>query len=236
VLDPEKDRDLLKRSVDHWLAVTMDSARKGDQAIAVCGYTCSGAASMYALLHDGDRSLSYLNMMPFHNVSSTTMYAEGNPVIETPFSAATSIHDMLIQSWDGRIRVFPAVPSSWPDVQFRRLLAQGGVEVTADRRKGRTQLLLIESRKRQRTVEFTADMDAPSFSLLSSDGKLKSVELKRQPNGFYSILLSPDRSLLAASPGVPPQDCQPVKPSGGNSNIFGFNPKYERALQKRRMP
>ena len=36
---------------------------------------------------------------------------ESGPVIETPLSGAQCIHDMLLQSWGGKIRVFPAVPS-----------------------------------------------------------------------------------------------------------------------------
>ena len=51
----------------------------------VTGYTATGAASMYAYLGDSAKAYEYLDMLIKHkNVSSTTMYAEGNPVIESP--------------------------------------------------------------------------------------------------------------------------------------------------------
>ena len=48
------------------------------------------------------------------------MYKESGPVIETPLSAAQSIHDMLLQSWGGKIRIFPAIPATWKDIAYSR--------------------------------------------------------------------------------------------------------------------
>jgi hypothetical protein len=56
----------------------------------VTGYTATGASSMYAMLGDAEKSYEYLDFLIKHkNVSPTTMYAEGNPVIESPLSFAT---------------------------------------------------------------------------------------------------------------------------------------------------
>jgi hypothetical protein len=54
---------------------------------------------------------------------------------ECAFTAA--VNEMLLQSWGGRIRIFPSVPEEWRDVSFRDLRAEGGVLVSAVRRGGR---------------------------------------------------------------------------------------------------
>jgi alpha-L-fucosidase 2 len=49
-----------------------------------------------------------------------------------------AVHEMLLQSWGGVVRVFPAVSDQWRDVSFRDLRAEGGFVVTAERKAGRT--------------------------------------------------------------------------------------------------
>lgn len=73
------------------------------------------------------------------------MYMESGPVIETPLSGAQCIHDMLLQSWGGKIRVFPAVPSQWKDVQFKDLRTEGAFLVSAVRKGGKTSFIRIKS-------------------------------------------------------------------------------------------
>jgi len=68
----------------------------------------------------GNRALTKLNGMKGY-IQANTMYKEAGPVIETPLSGAQSIHDMIIQSWGGVIRVFPAAPDDWKDIAFHDL-------------------------------------------------------------------------------------------------------------------
>jgi hypothetical protein len=67
-------------------------------------------------------------------------------------SIANIIQDMLLQSWGdpakeepGPIRVFPAVPTAWKDVEFHDLRAEGAFLVSAKRSGGRTQWVRIKS-------------------------------------------------------------------------------------------
>ena len=46
--------------------------------------------------------------------------------LEGNFAFAAGIHEMLLQSHTGVIRVFPAVPESWKNVSFNNLRAMGG--------------------------------------------------------------------------------------------------------------
>jgi hypothetical protein len=52
---------------------------------------------------------------------------------------------MLIQSWGGTIRVFPACPSAWKDAVFHNLRAEGGFLVSAERKNGKTAWVRIKS-------------------------------------------------------------------------------------------
>ncbi|MDP4623753.1 MAG: hypothetical protein NWT08_01310 [Akkermansiaceae bacterium] len=131
----EEDRELIKRSLDHWHSFGK----------AAAGYYFTGGACMAAVLGDGDRALGLLNRLkPF--LKPNTFYSEiGLPVMETPIHGATAIQEMLLQSWGGRLRVFPAVPSEWPDVYFHQLRGEGAFLVSACMEKGLTKWVLVEA-------------------------------------------------------------------------------------------
>ena len=77
----------------------------------------------------------------------STMYAEATvaPVIESPPAGANTVNDMLLQSWGGVIRVFPAVPAAWADVTVHNVRAQGAFLVSARRTGGVTQFVRVVS-------------------------------------------------------------------------------------------
>jgi hypothetical protein len=133
------NRALIERSVRHWHSIT--GAHRG--------YSYTGAASMFASMGKADEALSFL--LRFFDTSTSfpvrpnTMYTEAGPVVETPLSAAQSLHDMLCTSWGGVIRIFPAVPSAWPDVTLHDFLTQGAFRVTAVRRGGATRFVRVRS-------------------------------------------------------------------------------------------
>jgi alpha-L-fucosidase 2 len=131
-----EQRDLLERSLAHWVGFSG----------ALQGYTFTGAASMTALLGEGDRAHEYLDTLLDDFIQPNTMYKEGSsPVMETPLSGAQSLHDMLVQSHGGTIRVFPAVPEAWDDAVIHELRTEGAFLVSAARRGGRTQFVHVES-------------------------------------------------------------------------------------------
>ncbi len=57
---------------------------------------------------------------------------------ETNSGFSAALLEMLLQSHNGIIRVFPAVPGDWQDVSFRNLRAEGALLVSATRKQGRT--------------------------------------------------------------------------------------------------
>ncbi len=132
--DDPASRPRIEKSVTHWAEKDQNDG----------GYQFTGAASMYASMGKGDVALDYLNRVRSW-IRPNTMYLEAGPVIETPFSAAQSLLDMLIQSWGGKIRVFPAVSNKWRDVSFADLSAQGAFLVSAVRRDGQTRMVRVKS-------------------------------------------------------------------------------------------
>lgn len=57
----------------------------------------------------------------------------------------TAVNELLLQSFAGRIYVFPALPSSWKDCYFENLLAEGAFAVTAERKSGEVKRVVVHS-------------------------------------------------------------------------------------------
>lgn len=129
------ERALIERSLAHWVGF------EG----ALQGYTFTGAASMSALLGKGEDALEYLGELMTRFIQPNTMYKESGPVIETPLSAAQSLHDMVCQSWGGVIRVFPALPAAWADLVVHDFRTQGAFLLGARRENGATRWVRLVS-------------------------------------------------------------------------------------------
>ncbi|WPJ96204.1 hypothetical protein SH580_00625 [Coraliomargarita algicola] len=224
--DPE-NKQLFRKSLDHWLYVTLNKEKK-DEAMSVTGYTATGAASMYACLGDAVQAYYYLDFLIKHNrVSPTTMYAEGNPVIESPLSFATSIHDMLLQSWGSQIRVFPATPDIWPDAAFRDLRTQGAFLVSAKKQGGVTQFVTVESLMGAPCFVQT-DIPNPQVSIDGVAASSKQARLTQ--DGFYEIDLKKGQIATLTEGSLAEADfaIEPIPVKAGERNLFGLNKKTER--------
>ncbi|MDZ4772698.1 MAG: sialate O-acetylesterase [Planctomycetota bacterium] len=83
---------------------------------------------------NGDRSgegLSNFTYQPFT--------LEGNML------AMEAVHEMLLQSWGGIVRVFPAASVLWPEAAFDELHAEGGFVVSARRADGVTRSVTVRA-------------------------------------------------------------------------------------------
>jgi len=136
-MELESDRQLVMRSINHWHSMPA----------ALAGYSYTGASGMFSLLGDGDKSARYLSDFLKRHAEPGGLYAEAGPCFETPLAFATSLLEMLIQSDDGRIRIFPSIPTSWQDAAFSKLAAEGAFEVDAARIKGNLSNVRIKSLK-----------------------------------------------------------------------------------------
>ncbi|MBK1832249.1 hypothetical protein JIN77_16035 [Verrucomicrobiaceae bacterium R5-34] len=175
----DKDRELILRSLNHW-----HSFKKGG-----AGYSVTGGSCMASLLGDGDRALEFLNRLK-RFLRANTFYSEiGLPVIETPIHGATAMQEMLLQSWGERLRIFPAVPKQWPDVQFHQLRGEGAYLVSARRENDRTSWALIQS-EAGGTVEVDAQIANAQWT------SSKGVKVTKSGNGIYQITTEPGNWVL----------------------------------------
>lgn len=178
-VDQPEGKERIQRAISHWHSYP-DQLR---------GYSYTGAASMYAAINEGDSALAYLNKLFGEWLLPNTLYRESGPVIETPLSGGQAIVDMLLQSWGGKIRIFPAVPSKWADVSFHRMLAEGGFEVSASRQDGKTQFVHVKSLAGEPCV-VKVHMDMP----------VKVIGLEKSSYRW----VSPDELELDLQKGKPP--------------------------------
>ena len=139
LLDAKKKSDCerIRRSIAHWHSMPEELE----------GYSQTGAASMLAMMGDGNAAIHYLDLLMKDFVRPNTMYREeGGPVIETPLAAVSSVVDMLMQCYGGEISVFPACPERWKDASFT-FFAEGGYTVSAARKEGKLQYVRIRGKR-----------------------------------------------------------------------------------------
>lgn len=131
--DSEEQAALLNTSLSKW---------NGNQ-----GYSRTGKAAMLASKGDGDGALSQMTTFFNTYIKPNTLYSETGPVIETPFSAVSTLHEFYMQDWGDRIRIFHGLPTSWKEATFINMRAKGAFLVSATRKNGTTVFIQIESEK-----------------------------------------------------------------------------------------
>ena len=203
------NRDLLQRTLAHWVGFSD----------ALQGYTFTGAASMSALLGDGDAALGYLNTLLDQFIRRNTMYRESSgPVIETPLSGAQSLHDMLISGRGGLIRVFPAVPAAWADVTVHDVRTEGAFLVSAARQGGHTQFVRVRSLAGE-PCRLAPGLPGPYDVHSTHGGK---VGFHDRGDGTLDLELRTGDEVIVTTRGTkPPLTIAPV-PANGSGNVWGL--------------
>jgi len=116
------------------------------------GYSFAWLSCMEARAGRPDKSLEYLDIFVNNYVSKNGFHLnrkqrddlnspiamEGPFTLEGNFAASQAIHEMLLQSWGGVLRIFPSVPEKWKDLSFEKLRAEGGFIVSAEMQAGKT--------------------------------------------------------------------------------------------------
>ncbi len=113
--------------------------------------------------------------------------SRGHPfTLEGNFLAMQAVQEMLLQSWGGQVRIFPALPSTWKDVSFEKLRAEGGYIVSAERTGGHT----VE-------VNITATKDGwlRLLNPFNSDAQVRWSHRPRTNNGAFKVYLHSHETL-----------------------------------------
>lgn len=124
------------------------------------GYSFSWLANLAARGKDGDRAEQALEIFAKAFCSPNSFHLNGDQTksgysrftyrpftLEGNMAAPAGIQEMLLQSYGGIIRIFPAIPETWQDVGFYQLRAQGAFLVSAKKQAGHLQQLEIFSEK-----------------------------------------------------------------------------------------
>lgn len=141
-IEQEGTADVLKRSYDRARS-TMGPGQRQAMVQAHAGPIATA-------LRQGDMALDALKKLQ-EDLHPNGLWYEP-PCIESSLGLANIVQDMLIQSWSDPagdepepIRIFPAVPSDWKDIEFRDLRAEGAFLVSARRSDGKTDWVKIKS-------------------------------------------------------------------------------------------
>ncbi len=113
------------------------------------GYSFAWHASLLARARDGEGAANALRLFTcfclrnsFHvngdqSGQGHSKFTYRPFTLEGNFAAAAAVHEMLLQSYTGVIRLFPAVPDDWTEVSFQTLRAEAAFLVSAQRRAGK---------------------------------------------------------------------------------------------------
>lgn len=114
------------------------------------GYSFAWMSCMLARLGQGDEALKFLRMFEEGFILRNGFHCNGDQskkgysnftyrpfTLEGNFLAMEAVHEMMLQSHGGVVRVFPALPEEWTGVSFENLRAEGGFKVSAAVRGGK---------------------------------------------------------------------------------------------------
>jgi alpha-L-fucosidase 2 len=125
-----------------------------------CGYSYAWEGNLKARAKDGDGAAEALRIFADAFVSTNSFHLNGDQTksglsnftyrpftLEGNFAYASGIQEMLLQSYAGRIEVFPAIPADWGKTSFQNLRAEGAFLVSALQNSGVTDEVTITAEK-----------------------------------------------------------------------------------------
>jgi hypothetical protein len=204
--DDAENKKLIEKSIAHWTGL------EG----ALEGYTNTGAASMSALQGKGNAAIDYLNGLLDKYIPANTLY--WGPTIETPLSAVASTNEMMLQSYDKEIHVFPAVPDAWREVRYQNLRTEGAFLVTAKRAGGKTVYVKIKSLAGG-SFKLNIASSSPGLRLKKDSG----AQVAANQDGSFDISIPKGKSIeFFAGKLQEDRVIEPVAPQKDKLNYYGL--------------
>ena len=129
--------------------------RRGDNGT---GWSLGWKINFWARLMDGDHALKLIELQLRPVKSIGVNYTKGGGTYENLFDAhppfqidgnfgfVSGITEMLMQSYNGKIYILPALPSKWKNGKVSGLLAKGGVIVDIEWKDGKVSSYSLEGK------------------------------------------------------------------------------------------
>lgn len=154
-----------------------------------CGYSFSWLANIYARMYRGEDAARVLQTFSSCFCSPNSFHLNGDQckaghssftydpfTLEGNFAFASGIQEMLIQSHNGIIRIFPAVPAEWKNISFENLRTEGAFLVSAKKENG-----ILDSFSINATEGGIARIKLPFPTFfISSSKKMERIESSNQ--------------------------------------------------------
>ncbi len=162
-----------------------------------CGYSYAWESNIKARAKDGEGAAKALEIFAKAFCSSNSFHLNGDQTksglskytyrpftLEGNFAFAAGLQEMLLQSYAGYIEVFPAIPSSWKNISFNSLRAEGAFLVNASMENGIVKTITINAEKGRETI----------IKIPSRDLKIKSkvgITIIDEKEGFIKAVFKP---------------------------------------------
>jgi len=145
----EEERELISRSIS-----TLRRRGFGEWT----GWSFPWASLIASRCGMGNMAHMMLKLYMDAFITENTFHINGDPkdtgisaftyrtmTLEAGFCSIASVCEMLLQSWGGVIRVFPAIPDYWYDAYFADLRAEGAFLVSARLKGGKVTFVDVKS-------------------------------------------------------------------------------------------
>ncbi len=161
-------------------------------------------------------------------------FVQMEPIATDCQNVSTAVGEMLLQSYNGRIRLFPACPDAWQDAAFARFSAAGGFVVSAERRAGKTAYAIIESRAGRPCTLVNPEPGRPLVIVKEGADKTAIVSRTDKPSVTFTTEAGARYSALFGTDSL--NDIPPVFKTGkpaaspraiGRDKHFGLPPRGE---------
>jgi len=120
-----------------------------------CGYSFAWMASLYARAYEADSAVKQLQIFASNFCSTNSFHLNGDQkggeysnftyrpfTLEGNFAFAEGVQELLLQSRNNYIQVFPAIPSDWQNVSFNNLRAEGAFLISAKKENNSTTVII----------------------------------------------------------------------------------------------
>jgi hypothetical protein len=147
----EADRPVMKATID-----LLDKIGPANW----CGYSYAWLGNLKARVADGEGAQKALNIFAKAFCAGNSFHLNGDQTkegystftyrpftLEGNFAFASGVQEMLLQSYQGYVQIFPAVPASWKNVSFDKLRTEGAFIVSAKKENGQVKTVTIKAEK-----------------------------------------------------------------------------------------